>query len=138
MKRIIGLVLLTPLLLLTGCGNSTGDLYGKWVFSDLEYYDAEYVKTLDAFEIQQTKELFKGMTYNFKDDTHFTVVTPNLNEETDAGTFTLENGGEDLVLKFTNDEKRFHIREVAAKRLVLEAYDKDNKTLDKVSFVYTK
>ena len=138
MKKLVLLLLAAPLLLLASCGNSYRDLYGKWEFSNITYDDPAAAAKVDAFEFEQTKDLFRGMTYHFKDEEQFTLVTPNLNDELLSGTFSLENGGDELVLKYTNGEKRFIIKKLEEKKLVLQEIQKGNKTEDKVSFVYTR
>jgi len=139
MKKILLILLLSPVLLLSSCGNSNRDLYGKWEFSDITYDDPKAVSEIDPFEFEQTKDLFRGMTYSFKVEDKFTLVTPNLNDETLSGTFSLENGGDELVLKYDNEEKRFIIKELKEKKLVLEEIQKGSKSSeDKVSFVYTR
>lgn len=132
MKRLTGF--LAIILLVTACGNSTRDLAGVWVFSDLKF--DEKAPQMDPFELEQTKDLFRDMTYRFIDDTHFSLVTPNLNDDTLKGTYTLENGGDELVLTFKNDKKRFLIKKLKERELILEEIG--TKEGEKVEFIYTR
>lgn len=134
MKRFSGFLMV--MVLVTACGNSTRDLAGVWEFSDLKYYDTAPEAQMDPFEVEQTKDLFRGMTYRFIDDTHFSLVTPNLNDDTLKGTYTLENGGDELVLTLKNDKKRFLIKKLKERELILEEIGE--KVEDKVEFVYTR
>lgn len=138
MKKLALTLCTVSLLLLSSCGNSNRDLYGKWEFSDITFDDQETANKTDGFEFEQTKDLFRGMTYHFKPGNRFTLVTPNLNDETLSGAFSMENGGDELALKFANETKRFYIKELGTHKLVLKEIPKGTKPDEKVSFVYTR
>lgn len=136
MKSVSLLLISSVLFLFSSCGISYRDVAGKWVFKDLKYYDTPQEKQMDAFEFDQTKDLFRGMTYHFQSEDKFTLIIPNLNDEEVTGTYSFDKGDE-MVLKMKTDTKRYKVVSIKEREMVLR--ELDNKELEeKVDFVFTR
>jgi hypothetical protein len=127
-----GLALLAAL---SGCGYSNRDISGTWVFKDFRYYDTAPDERMDPYELDQLKDLYRDMTYRFSPDSKFSLITPNLNSDTLKGTYSFED--DELVLKFAKDQKRYKIKNLKERELVLEEMS-NMKAEDKVEFVYSR
>ena len=123
------------LFIVTACGYSARDISGVWKFSDLKYYDTAPGEKMDPYELDQIKDLYRDMTYRFTPDSKFSLVTPNLNKDSLTGTFSFE--GDHLVLKFKKEQKKYLIKGLKEKELVIEEVGQ-MKEENKVEFVFSR
>lgn len=133
MKKLTVLLLL----LLTACGTSNRDLYGKWKFADLQFLDPKTAPT-DSFEADQIKDLYQGMTFHFEPDNKVTMEAPVLTKEIEKGTFELQS---DDVLKLTYSGGEMHsykIVKVKERELQLESLDARQKDEPEVRFIFKR
>ena len=110
-------MLVAPLLFLASCGGS-GDIVGKWKFSDVTFPNGKPAEVTDE-QIGEMKEMFKTMTYTFTKDSKFEFQTTFFGKtEKQSGTYKV--AGEDLTLKFDKKEEKMKIKEASSDKLVLE------------------
>jgi len=133
MKKLIAAIMIAPLLLLASCGGSN-DIIGKWKFSDVNFPNGA-PKEATPEQIGEMKEMFKNMSYDFKEDKTFTF-TSAMSDQPIKGTYKVND--KNLSMTVEGKEEHFIIEELTSDKLVIEMKEAGGKKEDRFQMVFTK